>query len=62
LLVLSDLGYLLSGCCSCSCLGFHCARWGSYWNRQRWRVHLWVSSLFTPLDLFLIESTTMLFP
>lgn len=55
LLSISDIGYVMSGCCFCCCLGFHCARWGSYRNRQRWRVHLWVSSLLTPppLDLFL---------
>lgn len=27
-------------------IGFYGARWGSHWNRKRWRIHIWVNFFF----------------
>ena len=27
-------------------VGFYGARWGSHWNRKRWRIHIWVNFNF----------------
>lgn len=40
-------------------VGFYGARWGSHWNRKRWRIHIWVSFNFKFFWVFLSFMTNL---